>query len=62
VNRRQGKGNAAISDANELAAYKLKLVMAALADNLQHNGQPTNNDLRIWKLVLGQALKDLQGE
>jgi len=49
-------------DANELAAYKLKLVMASIADNLQHNGQPTNNDLRIWKLVLGQALKDLQGE
>ena len=50
------------SDAAESAAYKLKLVMASIADNLQHNGQPSNNDLRIWKLILGQALKDLQGE
>ena len=50
-----------MSEATELAAYKIKLVLASIADNLQHNGQPTNNDLRIWKLILGQALKDLQG-
>ena len=57
-----GRGNAAMSEATELAAYKIKLVLASIADNLQHNGQPSNNDLRIWKLVLGQALKDLQGD